>query len=147
VELYRDWLAKYPIISIEDGVAEDDWEGWRQMNKELGDKMLIIGDDLFVTNAERLSRGIKEWAANSILIKPNQVGTLSETIETIKLAQRNNYKIMMSHRSGETCDDFIADLAVACGADFIKSGAPSRGERLAKYNRLLEIEAILNKEY
>jgi enolase len=147
VELYRTWLAKYPIVSIEDGVAEDDWEGWRQLTRELGDRMLLIGDDLFVTNIERLRMGLKERVANSILIKPNQVGTLTETAETIKFAQKHNYRIMISHRSGETCDDFIADLAVACGADFIKAGAPSRGERLAKYNRLLEIEEILNKTF
>jgi enolase len=147
VELYRTWLAKYPIVSIEDGVAEDDWEGWRQLTRELGDRMLLIGDDLFVTNIERLRMGLKERVANSILIKPNQVGTLTETAETIKFAQKHNYRIMISHRSGETCDDFIADLAVACGADFIKAGAPSRSERLAKYNRLLEIEEILNKTF
>lgn len=147
VELYRNWLQKYPIVSIEDGVAEDDWEGWQELTRELGDKMLLIGDDLFVTDIERLRLGLKERAANSILIKPNQVGTLSETIETIKFAQKHNYRIMISHRSGETCDDFISDLAVACGADFIKAGAPSRGERLAKYNRLAEIEARINKEF
>lgn len=147
VELYRDWLSKYPIISIEDGVAEDDWEGWQKLTRELGDKMLLIGDDLFVTNIERLRMGLKERVANSILIKPNQVGSLSETVETIKFAQKHNYRIMISHRSGETCDDFISDLAVACGADFIKAGAPSRSERLAKYNRLLEIEEILNKTF
>lgn len=147
VELYRNWLAKYPIVSIEDGVAEDDWEGWQKMTRELGGKMLLIGDDLFVTNIDRLRLGLKERVANSILIKPNQVGTLSETVETIKFAQKHNYRIMVSHRSGETCDDFIADLAVACGADFIKAGATSRSERLAKYNRLLEIEELLNKTF
>lgn len=147
VELYRNWLAKYPIVSIEDGVAEDDWEGWQKMTRELGSKMLLIGDDLFVTNIDRLRLGLKERVANSILIKPNQVGTLSETVETIKFAQKHNYRIMVSHRSGETCDDFIADLAVACGADFIKAGATSRSERLAKYNRLLEIEELLNKTF
>jgi enolase len=147
VQLYRDWFRKYPIVSIEDGVAEDDWAGWQELTKELGEEILLIGDDLFVTSAERLRTGLKEHVANSILIKPNQVGTVTETIETIKLAQKHNYKIMISHRSGETCDDFIADLAVACGAEYIKAGAPCRSERLAKYNRLLEIEAILNKEF
>ncbi len=143
--LYHEWLRKYPIISIEDGLGEDDWEGWREMNKELGGDMLLIGDDLYVTNIERLRKGLKEKAANAILIKPNQVGTLSETIDCVKLAQKHNYKIMTSHRSGDTCDDFIADLAVAIGSDYIKSGSLSRGERLAKYNRLMEIETFIIK--
>jgi enolase len=143
--LYHEWLRKYPIISIEDGLGEDDWEGWRDMNKELGDEMLIIGDDLYVTNIERLRIGLKEKAANAILIKPNQVGTLSETIDCVKLAQKHNYKVMVSHRSGDTCDDFIADLAVAISSDYIKSGSLSRSERLAKYNRLMEIEMLLAK--
>ncbi len=138
--LYYEWFRKFPIISIEDGHGEDDWEGWRDFNKELGSEMLIIGDDLFVTNIDRLRRGIKEHAANAILIKPNQVGTLTETIATIKLAQKHNMKTMASHRSGETCDTFIADLAVATSCDYIKSGSLSRSERLAKYNRLMEIE-------
>lgn len=142
-DLYHEWFRKYPIISIEDGLAEDDWEGWKKMTKELGSDIMLIGDDLFVTNTERLRKGLKEKVANAILIKLNQVGTLTETIECVKLAQKHNYKIMVSHRSGETCDDFIADLAVAIGADFIKSGSLSRGERLAKYNRLMEIEQIL----
>ncbi len=146
VGLYNEWLKKFPIISIEDGLAEDDWEAWRKMTEELGDKMLLIGDDLFVTNINRLRKGLKEKVANSILIKLNQVGTLSETIECVKLAQEHNYKIMVSHRSGETPDDFIADLAVAVGSEYIKSGSLSRGERLAKYNRLMEIENILNKK-
>ncbi len=140
IGLYYEWFRKFPIVSIEDGLAEDDWEGWRELTQELGDEILLIGDDLFVTNINRLRRGLKEKVANAILIKPNQVGTLTETIECIKLAQKHNYKIMASHRSGETCDDFIADLAVAVGADYIKSGSLSRGERLAKYNRLMEIE-------
>ena len=138
--LYYEWFRKFPIIAIEDGLDQDDWEGWRELNKELGSEMLLIGDDLFVTNINRLRKGIKEKAANAILIKPNQVGTLSETIACVKLAQKHNYKIMTSHRSGETCDDFIADLTVAIQADYIKSGSLSRGERLAKYNRLMEIE-------
>jgi len=140
VDLYYEWFRKFPIISIEDGLAEDDWEGWSELNKELGNEILLIGDDLFVTNIDRLRIGLKEKAANAILIKPNQVGTLTETVECIKLAQKHNYKVMASHRSGETCDDFIADLSVAVGADYIKSGSLSRGERLAKYNRLMEIE-------
>ena len=140
VGLYYEWFRKYPIISLEDGLAEDDWEGWRELTKELGEEMLIIGDDLFATNINRLRRGLKEKAANTILIKPNQVGTLSETMECVKFAQKYNYKIMVSHRSGETNDDFIADLAVAVGADYIKAGSLSRGERVGKYNRLMEIE-------
>lgn len=143
IGLYYEWFRKYPIILIEDGLAEDDWEGWRELTRELGDEMLIIGDDLFTTNVNRLRRGLKEKAANAILIKLNQIGTLTETIECVKLAKKHNYKIMVSHRSGETCDDFIADLAVAIGADNIKAGSLSRGERLAKYNRLMEIENIL----
>jgi len=143
IGLYHEWFRKFPIISIEDGLEQDDWIGWREMTRELGKEMLLIGDDLFVTNKERLARGIKEGAANAILIKLNQIGTLTETIETVKLAQDNNYKIMISHRSGETTDDFIADLAVAVGAEYIKSGSLARGERLAKYNRLMEIEDIL----
>lgn len=143
ITLYHEWLEKYKIMFIEDGLAEDDWSNWKILTKELGNKMLLIGDDLFVTNKNRLNMGIKNKVANAILIKPNQVGTISETIETVKLAKKNNYKLMISHRSGETCDDFIADLAVAVSADFIKSGSLSRGERLAKYNRLLEIEEDL----
>lgn len=146
IGLYYEWFRKFPIISIEDGLAEDDWEGWRELNRELGSEILIIGDDLFVTNIERLRQGLKEKAANAILIKPNQVGTLTETINCIKLAQKHNYKVMVSHRSGETCDDFIADLAVATDADYIKAGSLSRSERLAKYNRLMEIEEhLINK--
>ncbi|MCK5061205.1 phosphopyruvate hydratase [Candidatus Parcubacteria bacterium] len=144
IGLYYEWFRKFPIISIEDGLGEDDWVGWRELNKELGQEMLLIGDDLFVTNIDRLRKGIKEKAANAILIKPNQVGTLSETIATIKLAQKHNLKTMASHRSGETCDTFIADLAVASGCDYIKSGSLSRSERLAKYNRLMEIELQIN---
>ena len=144
IGLYYEWFRKYPIVSIEDGLDEDDWEGWREMTKELGNEMMIIGDDLFATNIHRLQRGIKEKAANTILIKPNQIGTLTETIKCVKLAKKYNYKIMVSHRSGETCDDFIADLAVAVGADYIKAGSLSRGERLAKYNRLMEIERLHN---
>lgn len=143
IGLYNEWFRKYPVISIEDGLAEDDWQGWRELTRELGGHMLLVGDDLFVTNVKRLRQGLKEKAANAVLIKLNQVGTLSETIDCIKLAQKHKYKIMISHRSGETMDDFIADLAVAVGAEYIKSGSLSRGERLAKYNRLMEIESQL----
>ena len=141
--LYHEWFRKYPVIYLEDGLAEDDWSGWQKLNKELGAEVMLVGDDLFATNQERLRRGLKEQAANAILIKPNQAGTLSETVACVKLAQRHNYKIIVSHRSGETTDDFIADLAVAVGADYLKAGSLSRGERLAKYNRLMEIEENL----
>ncbi len=143
VGLYYDWFRKYPIVSIEDGLAEDDWEGWKELTRELGSEMMLVGDDLFVTSVDRFRIGLKERVANTVLIKPNQVGTLSETVDCIKLAQKHNYKIMVSHRSGETCDDFISDLSVAVGAELIKAGSLSRGERLAKYNRLMEIELQL----
>lgn len=143
VGLYHEWFEKYPFILIEDGVAEDDWKGWKELTKELGDELVLVGDDLFCTNIERLEKGIREGVANAVLVKPNQIGTISETMDFVKMAQSKDYKVVVSHRSGETCDDFIADLAVAVGADFIKAGAPSRGERVAKYNRLLEIEASL----
>ena len=143
IELYSDWFKKYPIISIEDGLAQDDWDNWKILTRELGRKVQLVGDDLFVTNIDRLKKGIDQQIANSVLIKPNQIGTLTETINCIKLAQQSNYKIIISHRSGETCDDFIADLAVAVNADFIKAGSLSRGERVAKYNRLMEIEQNL----
>ncbi|HOZ53123.1 MAG TPA: phosphopyruvate hydratase [bacterium] len=145
IKMYQDWFKKYKIFFIEDGLAEDDWAGWKELTKKIGKNVLLIGDDLFVTNKKRLKKGIDQKIANAVLIKLNQVGTLSETIETIKMAQKNNYKIMISHRSGETSDDFIADLAVAVSAEFIKSGSLSRSERLAKYNRLLEIEENLKK--
>lgn len=143
IDLYEMWMDKYPLLSVEDGLAEDAWGDWLELTKRLGKKMLLVGDDLFVTNVERVQRGIDEKVANAVLIKPNQIGTLSETIDTILLAQANGYKIVISHRSGETCDTTIADLAVAVNAEYIKSGAPSRSERLAKYNRLLEIEEEL----
>ncbi len=143
VALYASWMKKYPLISIEDGLAEDAWEDWAMMTRALGKELLLIGDDLFVTNPVRLQRGIDENVANAILIKPNQIGTLSETIDTILLAKKNKYKVVISHRSGETTDTTIADIAVAVNAEFIKSGAPSRSERLCKYNRLLEIEEEL----
>ncbi len=140
ISLYEEWAEKYPMLSIEDGLAEDAWDGWRRMTKRLGSKMLLIGDDLFVTNIERVKRGVVEQCANAVLIKPNQIGTLSETIDTIEYGQKQGYEMVISHRSGETTDTTIADLAVAVNAEYIKTGAPSRSERLAKYNRLLEIE-------
>lgn len=140
IDLYETWSKKYPMMSIEDGLAEDAWDDWKDMTKRLGKKMLLIGDDLFVTDVERLKRGIDTGVANAILIKPNQIGTLSETMETIGLARESKYKVIISHRSGETTDTTIADIAVAVNAEYIKAGAPSRSERLCKYNRLLEIE-------
>lgn len=140
IELFRDWIKKYPFISLEDPLDQDDWAGWQELTKELGKKVMIVGDDLFVTNFERFKNGITKNAANTILIKLNQVGTLSETLRCVELAQDNDYQVVVSHRSGETVDDFIADLAVAINAEYIKAGAPNRGERVAKYNRLMEIE-------
>ena len=141
LEYYTELVDKYPIISIEDGLAEEDWYGWEKLTSKLSDKILLVGDDLFVTNPKRLQKGIMKKIANSILIKPNQIGTLSETIEAINLAKRNNYTTIISHRSGETEDTTIADLAVALGCKYIKSGAPCRTDRVCKYNRLLNIEA------
>jgi enolase len=143
VEFYQHLVEKYPIISIEDGFAEDDWEGWKLMTDALGDKIQIVGDDIFVTNLERFTRGIQQGIGNSILIKLNQIGTLSETIETVKFAHKNRYSAVISHRSGETEDTFIADLSVALNTGQIKTGSLSRSERVAKYNRLLEIEEEL----
>ena len=140
IKMYEKWLAKYPIMLIEDGLAEDDWDNWGILTQKLGKKLTLIGDDLFVTNVKRLEMGINRKVANSILIKVNQIGSLSETMDTIMMAQQNKYKIAISHRSGETADTFIADLAVAVGAEFIKTGSLSRSERLEKYNRLMEIE-------
>lgn len=140
VDYYVDLCAKYPIVSIEDGLNEDDWDGFKLMTEKLGSKIQIVGDDLFVTNANILARGINEGIANSILIKPNQIGTVSETMLTVRLAQRNGYTCVMSHRSGESEDAFIADFAVALNCGQIKTGSTARGERTAKYNRLLEIE-------
>lgn len=144
VGMWSDYCHKYPIISIEDGMAEDDFEGWEQLTDKLGDKIKLVGDDLFVTNKERLKKGLNLRIANSILIKPNQIGTLTETLETINLAKSNGYSAIISHRSGETDDSTIADIAVAVNSGLIKAGAPSRGERVAKYNRLLKIEEELN---
>jgi len=144
VRYWADWARKYPIVSIEDGLAEDDWAGWKLLTKELGDKIQLVGDDLFVTNTERLARGIEEGVANSILIKVNQIGTVSETLDAIELARRNGYTSIISHRSGETEDTFIADLAVATGAGQIKTGSASRTDRVAKYNQLLRIQEELD---
>ena len=143
VDYWKDLCERYPILSIEDGVGEDDWKGWELLTKALGDKVQLVGDDLFVTNTERLSAGIDHHVGNSILIKVNQIGTLTETIEAVQLANRHNYSAIISHRSGETEDTTIADIAVALNAGQIKTGAPSRGERVAKYNRLLRIEEEL----
>ena len=143
IEYYKKLAEKYPIVSIEDGVAEEDWSGWNKITKALGDKIQLVGDDLFVTNTERLKKGIKEGAANAILIKPNQIGTLTETLDVIELAKENGYKIIVSHRSGETEDTTISDIAVGINAGQIKTGAPCRTDRVAKYNRLLLIENSL----
>ena len=140
VALWESWVERYPVISIEDGLAEDDWDGWRTLTAQLGKRLQLVGDDIFVTNVVRLRHGIEGGIANSILIKLNQIGTLTETLETMATARRAGYSTVISHRSGETEDTFIADLAVATGAGQIKTGAPSRSERVAKYNRLLQIE-------
>jgi len=143
VDFWADWCEKYPIASIEDGLDEDDWSGWKQLTEKLGDKVQLVGDDLFVTNTTRLARGIEEGIANSILIKVNQIGTLSETIEAIQMANKAGYTSVMSHRSGETEDSIIADLAVALNTGQIKTGSASRSDRIAKYNQLLRIEEEL----
>lgn len=143
IEFFEYLIKNYPIISIEDGLAEEDWEGWAKLNEQIGKKVQIVGDDLFVTNTLRLKKGIVENAANAILIKPNQIGTLTETLDAIELAKKNGYKTIISHRSGETEDTTIADIAVAVNAGQIKTGAPCRSERVAKYNRLLNIEKEL----
>jgi len=145
VQLYRDWSGRYPIVSIEDGMAEDDWDGWKRLTEAIGDTVQLVGDDLFVTNVKRLQEGITQGVANSILIKVNQIGTLTETLETITLARKAGYSAVISHRSGETEDTTIADLVVATGGGMIKTGAPARSERVAKYNRLLQIEAELGE--
>ncbi len=146
VDLYEKWIGEYPIISIEDGLAEDDWEGWSLLRKRLGHRLQLVGDDLFVTNTTRLKRGIQEQSANSILIKLNQIGSLTETLSAIEMAKRASFTAVISHRSGETEDTTIADLAVATNAGQIKTGAPARSERVAKYNRLLAIEDELGAE-
>jgi enolase len=143
VAMYADWAKKYPFVVLEDGLAEDDWEGWKHLNRELGGKLELVGDDLFVTNVKRVQRGIDENVANAVLIKLNQIGTLTETIATVNLAYSANWGAMVSHRSGETVDSFIADLTVALGTGHLKTGAPCRGERLEKYNQLMRIEEYL----
>jgi len=143
VDMYEAWVGRYPIISIEDGMAEDDWMGWKLLTDRLGGKVQLVGDDLFVTNVARLEEGIDKGVANSILIKVNQIGTLTETLRAIDTARTASYSAVISHRSGETEDSTIADLVVATGTGMIKTGAPARGERVAKYNRLLAIEAQL----
>ena len=145
VHLYADWTARYPIVSIEDGMAEDDWDGWRLLTDSIGKKVQLVGDDLFVTNVKRLKEGIERGVANSLLVKVNQIGTLTETLDAIDLASQAGYSSVISHRSGETEDTTIADLAVATGSGMIKTGAPARSERVAKYNRLLSIEAELGE--
>ncbi|MEV1167214.1 phosphopyruvate hydratase [Nonomuraea sp. NPDC049784] len=144
IAFYEDLVANYPLVSIEDPLDEEDWAGWKAITEALGDKVQLVGDDLFVTNPERLERGIKEGTANALLVKVNQIGTLSETLDAVDLAHRNGYKCMMSHRSGETEDTTIADLAVAVNCGQIKTGAPARSDRVAKYNQLLRIEELLD---
>ena len=146
VDYWADWTKKYPILSIEDGLDEDDWDAWKNLTLKIGDKVQLVGDDLFVTNVERLKRGIENGIANSILIKVNQIGTLTETINAVKMAQKNSYNSVMSHRSGETEDTTIADLAVALNCGQIKTGSASRSDRMAKYNQLLRIEEMLGEE-
>jgi enolase len=145
VDLWADWCARFPIVSIEDGLAEDDWDGWTELTRRLGSKVQLVGDDLLVTNTTRITRAIEARAANAVLIKLNQIGTLSETIEAIETARRAGWAAIVSHRSGETEDTTIADLVVATGTGQIKTGAPSRSERVAKYNRLLRIEGELGE--
>ncbi len=145
VQMYADWVAKYPIVVIEDGLAEDDWDGWKLLNQTLGGKIELVGDDLFVTNVERIARGIQENAANAVLIKLNQIGSLTETIAAIEMAYKANWGAMVSHRSGETVDSFIADLTVAMRTGHLKTGAPCRGERVEKYNQLMRIEEDLGE--
>jgi enolase len=146
ISLLTRWIARYPLMSIEDPLAEDDWKNWAKITDKIGKKTVLVGDDLFVTNQERLARGVAQGVANAVLIKVNQIGTLSETLDTIRLAKNNKYAVSVSHRSGETADTFIADLAVGVRADFIKSGSLSRSERTEKYNRLMEIERELLKK-
>lgn len=146
VDYWVDWTKRYPIASIEDGLAEDDWESWIALTKKIGDQVQLVGDDLFVTNTERLKQGIEQRAGNAILVKLNQIGTLSETLDAVEMAQRAGFGVIISHRSGETEDTFIADLAVATNAGQIKTGAPSRMDRVTKYNQLLRIEELLGED-
>jgi len=145
VDFWASWIRQYPIVSLEDGMAEDDWKGWKLLTEKIGDKVQLVGDDLFVTNVERLQKGIDEKIANGLLVKVNQIGTLTETINAVSLAQKNGYNTIMSHRSGETEDTTIADLAVALNCGQIKTGSASRTDRIAKYNQLLRIEEILGE--
>jgi enolase len=145
VAMYADWVAKYPISLLEDGLAEDDWDGWKQLNQTLGHKIELVGDDLFVTNVKRIERGIKENVANAVLIKLNQIGTLTETVAAVKTAYAADWGAMVSHRSGETVDSFIADFTVALDTGHLKTGAPCRGERVEKYNQLMRIEELLGE--
>lgn len=144
-DYWTNWAKKYPIISLEDGMAEDDWTGWKALTDKIGKKVQLVGDDLFVTNVKRLQKGIDDGVANSILIKVNQIGSLTETIDAVNLAKRNAYKCVMSHRSGETEDSTIADLAVALNTGQIKTGSASRSDRIAKYNQLIRIEEELGE--
>lgn len=144
-DYWTTWAKKYPIISLEDGMAEDDWAGWKALTDSIGDKVQLVGDDLFVTNVKRLQKGIDDGIANAILIKVNQIGSLTETIDAVNLAKRNGYKSVMSHRSGETEDSTIADLAVALNTGQIKTGSASRSDRMAKYNQLIRIEEELGE--
>ena len=146
IDFWADLAARYPLVSIEDGLAEDDWDGWTSLTERLGDRIQLVGDDLFVTNVERLEQGIERGAANAILVKVNQIGTLSETLDAVALARASGYGVVISHRSGETEDTTIADLAVATGVGQIKTGAPSRSDRVAKYNQLLRIEEELGAD-
>ncbi|MCX7699652.1 MAG: phosphopyruvate hydratase, partial [Gemmataceae bacterium] len=146
IDLWKNLCDKYPIRSIEDGLAEDDWEGWQKLTRELGHRVQLVGDDLFVTNPKRLRQGIDQGAGNSILVKVNQIGTLTETLDTIELAKRHRYTTIISHRSGETEDVTIADIAVATNAGQIKTGSASRTDRIAKYNQLLRIEELLGRQ-
>ena len=145
VEIYAGFAKKYPVVVLEDGLAEDDWEGWKLLNKKLGDRVELVGDDLFVTNVERIAKGIKENCANAVLIKLNQIGTVTETVAAIELARKAGWGAMVSHRSGETVDSFLADFTVAMGTGHLKTGAPCRGERVEKYNQLMRIEEELGK--
>jgi enolase len=146
VDYWAEWAAKYPVISIEDGLAEDDWDGWKLLTDRIGKKVQLVGDDLFVTNVKRLSQGISGGIANSILVKVNQIGTLTETLNAVQMAQHSSYTAVMSHRSGETEDTTISDLAVGLNAGQIKTGSASRTDRIAKYNQLLRIEEILDEQ-
>jgi enolase len=146
IDIYRSWIETYPLVSIEDGLAENDWAGWAELTRAIGDRCQLVGDDLFVTSTERLERGIAEGVGNSILVKVNQIGTLTETLDAVQTAQRAGYTAVISHRSGETEDSFIADLAVATGAGQIKTGSASRSDRTAKYNQLLRIADFLGAD-